>query len=157
MVKEKNSNYHTPMNTPLLTPLLTLLLLLTACGHVSDNSVEVPVEESASSSVAKPVPNTPPVADCGQKNAECASSDDCCGSAGLTCQEVRTSDGGFGKRCLPVEQMVCKTDCKDGVWSGTRACKTTVPPAGYTRCEDMVGESCNADGEGRMSSECIDS
>ncbi len=94
---------------------------------------------------------------CGQRNAVCETSDDCCGKMGLECQEVRTSDGGFGKRCLPVEVMVCKSDCESDLWSAPRACKKAVPPKDMARCPDFVGTECKTSvHEARNTRECTD-
>lgn len=102
------------------------------------------------------VPTTSPTASCGEKNAVCDTSDDCCGAMGLECTEVRTSDGGFGKRCLPVEVMICKTDCTNGTWGNARACRKGVAPKGMTRCDAMTGEACKASvHEDRNTQECV--
>lgn len=103
-----------------------------------------------------PTPSEP-TADCGVKNTVCNTSDDCCGSMGLECQEVRTSDGGFAKRCLPVEVNICKSDCKGGVWDDARGCRFGVAPKDMVRCESIVGESCKTStSDHRNTRECTD-
>lgn len=97
-----------------------------------------------------------PVATCGEKNAACESSDDCCGAKGLECQPVQTSSG-LSNRCLPVEVMVCRSDCTDGVWGEKRSCKSMVAPKDMPRCQDFVGDSCvTSVNDHRNDRECTD-
>lgn len=133
-----------------LLSVLSLSMLFAGCS----TAVEAPSDEEDVDEVVEvtaPVPAVPPavppafpakeVATCGEKNASCDSSDDCCGSMGLECQQVQTSSG-LAKRCLPVEVMVCRSDCKNGVWGEKRSCKPMVAPKDMPKCQDFVGDSC---------------
>ncbi len=157
------------MKTVLLTTLLCSALLVSACSpekevdEMEENMMEEEMmdKEDMEERVQKqeiPAANTPPpVAECGTKNAHCESTDDCCGSMGLECQQVRTSDGGFGKRCLPVEVMVCRSDCIDGVWGEKRSCKKMVAPSDMVSCESFVGDPCKESvNNHRNDRECTD-
>ena len=125
-------------------------------GMDGDSMSKAPARPTGASSAAATAPA--PAETCGQKNAECATQDDCCGNMGLECKEVRTSTGDRSKRCLPVEVMVCKSDCgEDGLWGAPRACKTAVAPKDMPRCQDFVGTDCKASvHEARNSRECTD-
>ncbi|PIR54142.1 hypothetical protein COU75_02405 [Candidatus Peregrinibacteria bacterium CG10_big_fil_rev_8_21_14_0_10_42_8] len=97
-----------------------------------------------------------PVATCGEKNAECGTSDDCCGAMGLECQPVQTSSG-LSKRCLPVEVMVCRSDCTNGVWGQKRSCKLMVASKDMIKCQDFIGDSCvTSVNDHRNDRECTD-
>ena len=121
-------------------------------GEVSDEA-EMIMEENGANMDKMPPPPTPPTASCGEKNAVCETGDDCCGNMGLACQDVRTSDGGFGKRCLPVEVQVCRSECVNGTWAEPTNCKALVAPDTMIECESFVGENCtigvNADRNNR--------
>lgn len=94
---------------------------------------------------------------CGKKNADCESSDDCCGNMGLECQQVRTTSGGFDWRCMPVEVMICKSECEGSVWGKQKGCKKAVAPLDMPRCQDFVGTECKTSvHEARNSRECTD-
>ena len=141
------------MTTSSISPykLYTLLafagsaLLFAGCAPTA----EAPTEDDPTmedSAVEQQIPPSPSevMAECGDKNTVCETSDDCCGAKGLECQDVRTSDGGFGKRCLPVEVMVCRSDCTDGVWGEKRNCKKMVASKDMIRCEEFIGDDCKA-------------
>lgn len=104
-----------------------------------------------------PPPPVPPEPSCGAKNSVCESSDDCCGNLGLECQDVRTSDGGRSKRCLPVEVRICRSDCENGTWQSQRSCRDGVAPSDMQRCETFVGSECKTSAnEHRNTKECWD-
>lgn len=116
-----------------------------AAAPTEDGVEEIEATEDAEGAevknVVKPVMEEKAL-ECGQKNSECSTSDDCCGNLGLTCQDVRTSTGGFGKRCLPVEVQICRSDCVNGVWAAPRGCRAGVAPEAMQQCETFVGEEC---------------
>ena len=130
-------------------------------GCAPDTQAPTGAEDVVIEDIVNPVP-TPPstdtmAAECGEKNTVCETSDDCCGAKGLECQDVRTSDGGFGKRCLPVEVMVCRSDCTDGVWGEKRNCKMMVPSTDMVRCEEFIGDDCKISvNDARNDRECQD-
>jgi len=140
--------------------LAACALLFAGCAQ----SAQAPMEDENSSSSdammedqAKSTPSDAMMAECGEKNSECETSNDCCGAKGLECQDVRTSDGGFGKRCLPVEVMVCRSDCTDGTWGEKRNCKKMVASKDMIRCEEFIGDECKTSvNDQRNDRECQD-
>ncbi|MCA9333606.1 hypothetical protein KC963_01005 [Candidatus Saccharibacteria bacterium] len=131
-------------------------------GEVSDEA-DTMMEESGmmkddGATMEKlPPPPTPPTASCGEKNSVCETNDDCCGNMGLECQDVRTATGGFGKRCLPVEVLVCRSECVNGKWAKQTNCKALVAPDSMVSCESFVGTDCKTSvSADRNNRECWD-
>ena len=138
------TSFHANKKLVLLS-VLSFSMLVAGCSSVEAPSDEEDVDEMVE--VTVPVPAVPPaapvqeVATCGEKNAECDTSDDCCGNMGLECKPVQTSSG-LSKRCLPVEVMVCRSDCAGGVWGKMQSCKPMVAPKNMPKCQDFIGDSC---------------
>src|SRR3989338_8667970 len=104
-------------NGILITALVLIALFIVGGVLSTKTKTDGTAEEGdATSSAAMERQDGASTATCGEKNDDCVTSEDCCGNMGLECQQVRTSTGGFDKRCLPVEVMICKSDCgNDGV------------------------------------------
>lgn len=129
--------------------LIALIVIALIVVFAIVNSVAAPEDGEVSNEADTTVENgggtntvAVPTADCGEKNSVCNTSDDCCGNMGLECQDVRTSDGGFGKRCLPVEVQVCRSECVNGKWAKPTNCKALVAPDSMVECESFVGDDC---------------
>ncbi len=137
---------HRPGNKAVKLIVLVALILVIVFAVVNNAKAPSEGEISDEADMMEENGNLPPpaapTAECGAKNSVCETSTDCCGNLGLECQDVRTSDGGFGKRCLPVEVQVCRSDCDGTTWGEPRNCKAMVAPDTMAECESFVGTGC---------------
>ena len=146
-------------NGILITALVLIALFIVGGVLSTKTNTDGTAEEGdTTSSAAMERQDGASAATCGEKNDDCVTSEDCCGNMGLECQQVRTSTGGFGNRCMPVEVMICKSDCgSDGVWAKQVGCRKAVAPKDMPRCQDFVGTECKTSvHEDRNSRECTD-